>query len=384
MIENGYRIYDGLDGRLHFDQIVQGQVYPLKPEASDARLERGFYGPDFTYLGNEDSDGGRADATPPPEDGDDLAPQSSRAAGLLLLHRGDGDHVLFVRHAERGTWEFPGGTVEDGETAQEAAEREAAEEIGTGAGSYGSVSLMLRNTLGGADYAFFLAHTKAQFEPKLRDGELSAWQWASPKSPPEPLHPGVRMALERLRMNELDVARAVASGEFSSPQQYENVWLFAVRITGTGASYREELKEHVWRPPEIYLNADFLARCAGLPVIIQHPDSDALTTDEYVERVIGSISFAYIEGDEVWGIARIYDQNAARLMRTRQLSTSPAVVFRDPSVNETRRLESGKTLFIEGEPSLLDHLAICEAGVWDKGGEPTGVAIGEPELANPS
>jgi predicted ABC-type ATPase len=55
MIDNGYRLYDGLDGTLHFDQIVGGRVYPLKPEASDAKLKRGFYGPDFAYVGDGES-----------------------------------------------------------------------------------------------------------------------------------------------------------------------------------------------------------------------------------------------------------------------------------------------------------------------------------------
>jgi hypothetical protein len=37
---------------------------------------------------------------------------------------------------------------------------------------------------------------------------------------------------------------------------------------------------------------------------------------------------------------------------------------------------------IEGKPILLDHIAICEVGVWDKGGPPTGVSttnVQEPE-----
>jgi 8-oxo-dGTP pyrophosphatase MutT (NUDIX family) len=315
----------------------------------------------------------------------DEAPPSRilHGAGLLILYRGhDGDRVLFVRHRDRDTWELPGGEIEHDEQADEAAMREVAEELG--ATAHGAVSLLIRNMLMGVDYSTFMAHVETQFEPDLShgDGELSDWVWASPGSPPQPLHPGVRLALDRLHMNELDIARAIASGEFGSPQQYENIWLFALRITGTGVSYRPELEEYVWRPPEIYLNAEFLARCAGLPVIIEHPPTDELNTEEYTNRVIGSIVFAYIEGDEVWGIGKIYDQRAAEVMRSHRLSTSPAVIFRDPSVNETRQLAGGKHLLVEGEPSLLDHLAICELGVWDKDGSPTGIAIGDPEPAD--
>jgi hypothetical protein len=51
---SGYRLYRGLDDRLHLDQIVGGRVYPLQPNADDAERPVGFYGPDFKYLGEEE------------------------------------------------------------------------------------------------------------------------------------------------------------------------------------------------------------------------------------------------------------------------------------------------------------------------------------------
>ena len=188
------------------------------------------------------------------------------------------------------------------------------------------------------------------------------------------LHPGAAIALRRLTADELGVARMIAAGELSSPQRYENIALFALRITGTGAAYRRALEEFVWRSPELYLNEEFLARCAGLPVIFEHPGRNSINTAEFANRVVGTVFFAYILGDEVWAIARVYDADAAKLMEDNQLSTSPAVVFRDPSVNAKVKLENGQTLLIEGKPSLLDHIAICPKGVWDKGGEPSGVS----------
>lgn len=202
-----------------------------------------------------------------------------------------------------------------------------------------------------------------------------------------PLHPGLHVALARGQMDEAQVARAMAAGELTSPQHYGNSWLFNVRITGTGASFRKALDEYVWRDPSLYLNQGFLDRCYGLPVIIEHPKAEMLDSKEFAKRVIGSILYPYIreEVKEVWGIARILDMASAQFMRERQLSTSPCVVFRNPdAVNDKIDIGDGKHLLIEGKPSLLDHLAICEEGVWDKGGPPAGVDVtGEKESSMP-
>lgn len=179
---------------------------------------------------------------------------------------------------------------------------------------------------------------------------------------------------------ELDVARAIMSGELPSPQPFENILLYDMRITGTGTSFRPKNNEHVYRPPENFLTEEFVARCNGLPVIFEHPPGSALDTEEYRERAVGTIILPYIKGDEVRGVARIYDMDAARLMETTHTSTSPAVIFRPHDGNMTVDLDDGSHLLIEGIPSYLDHLAICTEGVWDKGGTPTGIAIGDATM----
>ncbi|OYV83433.1 MAG: hypothetical protein B7X04_04310 [Parcubacteria group bacterium 21-54-25] len=178
-------------------------------------------------------------------------------------------------------------------------------------------------------------------------------------------------------MHELDMAKAIMAGELSSPQKYENIWLFDVRVTGTGTSFRQALDEYVYRPPEDFLSDDFIQRCNGLPLIFEHPTDGILDTKEYRDRAIGMVILPYLKGDEVWGIAKVFDDDAAQLMLTSHVSTSPAVVFRDAGSTETIELSDGKTVLIEGKPSYLDHLAICEEGVWDKGGTPSGVNINE-------
>lgn len=174
---------------------------------------------------------------------------------------------------------------------------------------------------------------------------------------------------------ELKAAELIKQGVLPSPYKYGNITLFALRVTGTGVAYRSSIEEFVFRKPELYLNDEFLARCNGLPVILEHPDRAVLDSDEFSNRVIGTLMLPYISGNDVWSIARIYDDSAIKMMTENQMSTSPSVVFNSKSENENLSLSDGNSLLVEGKPYLIDHLAVCVQGVWDKGGEPVGVLL---------
>lgn len=175
-------------------------------------------------------------------------------------------------------------------------------------------------------------------------------------------------------IDEFDIANAIRSGELSSPQHIGNSWLFDLRITGTGQAYRDTLKEYVLRPARYYLTPDFVERCMGLPVILDHPVDGMLDGREYRRRVIGSIVLPYISREEVRGVARIFDDRIAQAIVKHRLSTSPMVVFA-PDETLTKELDGDHTLLVEGKPSYLDHLAVCAVGVWDKGLSPHGIRI---------
>ena len=187
------------------------------------------------------------------------------------------------------------------------------------------------------------------------------------------LHPGAFAALRLMHGDELDVAEMIRDGDLTSPQYIANMALFKIRITGVGYAYRPKHDEYVYRRPENYLTPRFLQRCNGLPVIWEHPDKAVLTSGEYFKRNVGSVTLPFIEGDEVWAIAKIWEKLAAAEMARENLSTSPSVVFRDPEVNMTLEMDDGTSLLVEGPASLLDHVAICRHGVWDKDGGPDGV-----------
>lgn len=100
---------------------------------------------------------------------------------MLFLKRGAGaDHP--------GTWCFPGGGREAGETPEAAARRELKEETG----------YAHEGELHPADihrgFATFIGHVPSHFAAKP-DDEHVGFAWAHPDDPPEPLHPGVKSSL---------------------------------------------------------------------------------------------------------------------------------------------------------------------------------------------
>jgi hypothetical protein len=98
-------------------------------------------------------------------------------------------------------------------------------------------------------------------------------------------------------MNETEIAAGIATGALDSPQKFGESFLIAIRVSGTGLSRRPsigESGESVWRDPTAWLSEDAQARCNGLTVTLDHPETDVLTADEYAKRSVGSVIFPYV------------------------------------------------------------------------------------------
>jgi len=174
-------------------------------------------------------------------------------------------------------------------------------------------------------------------------------------------------------LNDHETAEAIRDGELASPQKFGDFWLFDLRVTGTGVAYRDSIDEYAIRDPKVWLSEEFVERCNGLPVIFGHPERSGLNAQEFADRAIGTIVLPYLKDDEVRGVAKIFDKDSALLMQTTHRSTSPGVT--PPKGSEPIVLEDGTKVLAEGLPLILDHLAVCEAGVWDKDGPPDGIRL---------
>ncbi|MCT2785266.1 NUDIX hydrolase [Klebsiella aerogenes] len=275
-----------------------------------------------------------------------------------------GKFVFLIQRSDDGTWCQPGGTIEPGELAIDAARREVLEETG-----YQYDGPLTPHSVHG-DYLTYRADVPEQFEAKINDESLAAG-WFHIDDLPKPLHQPFAEMLAQQALNETDVAALIADGTLSSPQHFYNMWMFAIRVTGTGVTWRSADQEMTFRNPDDYLTPEFLQRVAGVPLIWLHPEKRTLDSDEFSKRVIGTLTNAWVaDKGEVWAVARVYDAEAAEIMATRQLSTSPTVKFSEVAQSI---IVDGQPLLVEPSPELLDHVAICEQGVWDKLLNPTGV-----------
>ncbi len=184
-------------------------------------------------------------------------------------------------------------------------------------------------------------------------------------------------AEEKLARGELDdyaAAEAVRDGLLPSPTQFGEFWLFALRVTGTGAAWRDSIEEYAYREKKLWTSPDFLKRASSIPITWGHPEKSGLTSDEYRERSIGNAVLSYVDGDSVWCVAKIFDADSSKLMQEGSFrSTSPGITTSKGSVSSVS--DTGATVLVEALPLTVDHLAICEQGVWDTGGPPAGIRI---------
>jgi len=120
------------------------------------------------------------------------------AAGVVIECDG---RVLLIKRSSveenfAGHWGLPGGKAEEGETAEQAARREAREETG-----YLITEPMVEvgavDTPNGMRFTTFHTVVKDRFTPTL-NAEHTAHRWAKRDNLPEPLHPKVAATLKQI------------------------------------------------------------------------------------------------------------------------------------------------------------------------------------------
>lgn len=134
----------------------------------------------------------------------DQAGATGHAAGTLFV-AASGRVLLLFRSSREGNyaahWGLPGGGVDQGETPERGAEREAAEEMG-GRAPIGHRRLLdQRRTPNGMIFHTFAQAVEDEFAPILNE-EHTGYVWADLETLPKPVHPSVLKTIDECRVND--------------------------------------------------------------------------------------------------------------------------------------------------------------------------------------
>ena len=147
---------------------------------------------------------------------------STPCAGILIA--APGPRYLLLHRNDRDEWEGPGGHIEPGETAEQAARREASEEIGWGPS--GPLAEIDHNQHKSVDYRLFLCRVHRAFAPPALNHEHMDWGWFSPDDLPDATHPELaRVIRSQIHAAEHGYSKPYNLAEFNGAKQRRGGWV---------------------------------------------------------------------------------------------------------------------------------------------------------------
>lgn len=157
-------------------------------------------------------------------------------------------------------------------------------------------------------------------------------------------------------LNENEIITQFQARKLNGIVDDENCCYVALRVTGMGETLRYDDGYYVEnRRKSDFITKDVLDKCARLPITFGHPKDNQLLNNNTIKntRIIGQTIAAWVDGDEIWAVGRIYDKDA---IGNEYKSTSPGVLS---------KVEYEINGVLQEVPLEINHLAIVKNGHWD-------------------
>lgn len=221
-----------------------------------------------------------------------------------------GDKILWMRRSDDKSWSFPGGHVEEGESAIQGAIRESREE--TGHTPKSGLQLIHEE-----DKLCIYTCSDGEFIPKL-NYEHDAFVWASLEDAPTPIFP-------EKEMTAMENSSAMDKREYDTNGWFEvkdNPLSMVGVFPYSGRSISPECDQNriymVYRPEEELASEDCIESFKLIPWIDNHvmlgSEDEGLTPSEQkgVQGVIGQE--VYFDGDTLKGNIKVFSEAMADLI----------------------------------------------------------------------
>ena len=221
------------------------------------------------------------------------ASDAPSAAGIMYK---SGDDILLMKRAagktQGGTWGFPAGGIEFGETPEQAARREFYEETGIEAPG----TIISHSDVDG--FVLFTAQG-GKFNPTLNDEHVE-FTWAKLGEMPRPLHPGIMRMLETHGMDRGTSRNYDENGWYSvKDNPISRVGVFPYLGRNIDPSLEPEKIYNVYRPADELSNPDTINSFKLIPWVDDHP-SNLLGSQESGRTPAETKGIEGVIGEDVW------------------------------------------------------------------------------------
>ena len=126
--------------------------------------------------------------------------------GAAILVLDEQDRLLMMKRSDIGCWGIPGGGMEPGEVAEDAAKREALEETNLEVGEmalfgvFSGPELYYKYPNGDEVYNVSIVYLSRDWHGNIKlNGEHSEWKWFAASDIPEDVSPPIKPVLEQFK-----------------------------------------------------------------------------------------------------------------------------------------------------------------------------------------